>query len=226
MPSKRFKEVSEAIDIEKTYEVDEAIALAKKTSTVKFDASVELHVRLGIDPGKTDQLVRGNISLPYMQAKDTKICAFVEPDKEDAAKKAGADMVGGEEMIKEIVTKGKIEFDVAIATPGMMPKVAKAARVLGPKGLMPNPKTDTVGEDLEKIIKEQKAGKISFRNDNGANLHIVIGKVSMDDAKIKENFTAFLDAVKKAKPAGSKGIFLKSAYLSTSMGPSVKVVVE
>lgn len=226
MPSKRFQEASQEIDQDTVYSVDEAIALAKKTSTVKFDASVEIHLRLGIDPEKTDQLVRGTISLPHMQAKDTKICAFVEPDKEEVAKKAGADMVGGEELVKEIVTKGKIDFDVAIATPGMMPKVAKAAKVLGPKGLMPNPKTDTVGEDLEKIIKEQKAGKLTFRNDNGANLHLLIGKVSMDDAKIKENIEMFLEVVKKAKPAGAKGIYLKSAYLTTSMGPSIKVAVE
>ncbi len=226
MPSKRFKEATGQIDPEKIYSIDEAIDLAKKTSTVKFDASVELHLRLGIDPKKSDQLVRGTIALPYMSGKTKRVAAFVEPDKEDMAKAAGADLVGGEELVNEIVTKGKIDFDVAVATPSMMPKVAKAAKVLGPKGLMPNPKTDTVGDNLEKMIKEQKAGKLSFRNDNGGNLHVNIGKVSLENDKIKANLEAMIEAVKKVKPTAAKGTYLKGAYLTTSMGPSIKIAVE
>jgi len=221
-----MQEAKGQIEADKTYPIDEAIELAKKTSTVKFDASIELHLKLGIDPGKTDQLVRGTISLPHMAGKTKRVAAFVDADKEAEAKAAGADVIGSEELINEIVNKGKIDFDVAVATPSMMPKIAKAAKVLGPRGLMPNPKTDTVDTDVAKMIKEQKAGKMSFRNDNGGNLHQIIGKVSQAEAEVKANFEAFLGAIKKAKPASSKGIFLKGAYLTTSMGPSIKVEVE
>lgn len=221
-----MQEAKGLIEADKTYTIDEAIELAKKTSTVKFDASIELHINLGINPGKTDQLVRGTISLPHIKASDKKVAAFVEPDKEDLAKQAGADIVGGEELVKEIVSKGKINFDIAVATPSMMPKVAKAAKILGPKGLMPNPKTDTVGDDIAKVIKEQKAGKMSFRNDNGGNLHKLIGKVSQAESEIKANFETFVEAVNKVRPVTAKGIYLKGAYLTTSMGPSIKVEIE
>lgn len=224
--SKRIKEATEKFDQEQNYAIDEAIRLAKETSTVKFDASIELHIRLGIDVEKTDQIVRGTIALPHMKGASKRVAAIVEDDKVDAAKKAGADIAGGEEVINEIIKTGKVDFDVAVATPSMMPKVAKAAKILGPKGLMPNPKTDTVSDDLEKMIKEQKAGKLSFRNDNGGNLHAKIGKVSQDEGEIKANFDAMMEAVKKAKPATAKGIYLKSAYLTTSMGPSIKLEVE
>ncbi|MFH1142697.1 MAG: 50S ribosomal protein L1 [Candidatus Uhrbacteria bacterium] len=224
--SKRMQEAKGLIEADKTYTIDEAIGLAKKTSTVKFDASIELHINLGINPSKTDQLVRGTISLPHMAGKTKRVVAFVEADKEDAAKKAGADIIGGEELIGQIIQTGKIDFDIAVATPSMMPKIAKAAKVLGPKGLMPNPKTDTVSDDIEKIIKEQKAGKASFRNDNGGNIHQMIGKVSQADAEVKANFQAFMGAINKAKPSTAKGIYLKGAYLTTSMGPSIKVEIE
>jgi len=224
--SKRMQEAKGLIDPETIYPINEAIELAKKTSTVKFDASIELHLRLGIDPGKTDQLVRGTISLPYVSGKTKRVAAFVDADKEAEAKEAGADIVGSEELINEIVTKGKIDFDVAVATPSMMPKIAKAAKVLGPRGLMPNPKTDTVDTDVTKMIKEQKAGKMSFRNDNGGNVHQLIGRTSQPETEIKANFETFIEAIKKAKPAGSKGIYLKNAYLTTAMGPSIKVEVE
>lgn len=221
-----MQEAKDLIDPEKTYPIDEAIELAKKTSTVKFDASVELHIRLGIDVSKTDQIVRGTISLPHLTGKSKRIAAFVEADKEDTAKKAGADIVGGEELVNEIVQKGKIDFDVAVATPSMMPKIAKAAKVLGPKGLMPNPKTDTVGPDVEKMIQEQKAGKMTFRNDNGGNLHQLIGKVSQPETEIKANYETFMEAINKARPATTKGIYLKGAYLTTAMGPSIKVALD
>ncbi len=224
--SKRIKEAKAKLEEDKNYAIDEAIKLSKETSTVKFDASIELHIRLGIDVEKTDQIVRGTIALPHMKGESKRVAAIVEDDKVNAAKKAGADMAGGEDIINEIVKTGKADFDVMVATPSMMPKVAKAARVLGPKGLMPNPKTDTVSDDLEKMIKEQKAGKLSFRNDNGGNLHVKIGKVSQDEGEIKANFDAMMDAVKKAKPATAKGIYLKAMYLTTSMGPSIKLEVE
>jgi len=224
--SKRLKEAKGQIDPEKVYTVDEAISLAKTTSTVKFDATIELHIRLGIDPGKTDQLVRGTISLPHMTGKTKRVAAFVEPDKEEVAKKAGADIVGGEELIGEIISKGKIDFDVAVATPSMMPKIAKAAKVLGPKGLMPNPKSETVGTDLDKMIGEQKAGKLSFRNDNGGNLHVIIGKVSQPETEIKANFDTLMQLITKIRPSSTKGIYLKNGYLTTSMGPSIKIELE
>jgi len=224
--SKRMQEAKGLIEADKTYTIDEAIELAKKTSTVKFDASIELHIQLGINPSKTDQLVRGTISLPHLTGKTKKVAAFVEDDKADLAKKAGADIIGSEEMISQIVQTGKIDFDIAVATPSMMPKVAKAAKILGPKGLMPNPKTDTVGDDIEKIIKEQKAGKANFRNDNGGNLHQSIGKVSQPETEIKANFETYVGAVNKVRPSTAKGIYLKGAYLTTSMGPSIKVEIE
>jgi len=221
-----MQEAKGLIEADKTYTIDEAIELAKKTSTVKFDASIELHIQLGINPSKTDQLVRGTISLPHLTGKTKKVAAFVEDDKADLAKKAGADIIGSEEMISQIVQTGKIDFDIAVATPSMMPKVAKAAKILGPKGLMPNPKTDTVGDDIEKIIKEQKAGKANFRNDNGGNLHQSIGKVSQPETEIKANFETYVGAVNKVRPSTAKGIYLKGAYLTTSMGPSIKVEIE
>jgi len=224
--SKRMQEAKGLIEADKTYTIDEAIELAKKTSTVKFDASIELHIQLGINPSKTDQLVRGTISLPHLTGKTKKVAAFVEDDKADLAKKAGADIIGSEEMISQIVQTGKIDFDIAVATPSMMPKVAKAAKILGPKGLMPNPKTDTVGDDIEKIIKEQKAGKANFRNDNGGNLHQSNGKVSQPETEIKANFETYVGAVNKVRPSTAKGIYLKGAYLTTSMGPSIKVEIE
>ncbi len=214
------------VDKKKTYSIDEALALVKDTSGVKFDASVEIHARLGIDPSKSEQLIRTTVVLPHGSGKTKTVAAFVGSNDEKKAKDAGADFIYGEAEIKKIKDTGKIEFDVAIATPEMMPKLAVAAKVLGPKGLMPNPKTDTVGTDIVKMISEMKKGKITFKNDDTSNVHVAIGKVSFDTAKLKENFTAIMDALKKAKPSSSKGIYIKALYLTSSMGPSVKVAVE
>ncbi|OIO19497.1 MAG: 50S ribosomal protein L1 [Candidatus Magasanikbacteria bacterium CG_4_9_14_0_2_um_filter_41_10] len=224
--SKRMTDLKTKVDSTKVYSLDEAIALVKATSTVKFDASVEFHARLGIDPKKSDQLIRATVVLPHGTGKTKRIAAFVGPNDEKAAKDAGADLVLGEEEIKEIKTTGKIDFDIAVATPEMMPKLAVAARVLGPKGLMPNPKTDTVDKNVAKMIEALKKGKAAFKNDDQANIHQLVGKVSFDNAKLKENIETFIEALKRAKPSGSKGTYIKTAFLTSAMGPSVKISVE
>lgn len=207
----------------KVYSLDEAIKLVKETSTVKFDASVEVHARLGIDPKKGDQQVRSTVVLPHGTGKTKKVAAFVSSNDEKAAKEAGADFVYGEDEIKTIKDTGKVEFDIAVATPDMMPKLAVAAKVLGPKGLMPNPKTDTVGKDIKKMVTELKKGKAAFKNDDGAIVHQSIGKVSFSEDQLKENFIAFLDSLKRAKPSSAKGTYIKSLYLTSSMGPGIKI---
>lgn len=220
--SKRFEEAKKLVDPTKIYAREEAIDLAKKTSTVKFDASVEVHLRLGIDPSKGDQQIRSTIILPHSVGTTTRVAAFVGADKEKEAKAAGADIIGSEELIEEIKKTGKIGFDVAVATPDMMPKLAKVAKVLGPKGLMPNPKTETVGPNVKKMVEEIKKGKQTFKNDDTANIHQIIGKVSLDNKQLLENLDAFVEAVQKVKPSSSKGSFIENASLSTSMGPGIK----
>lgn len=223
MPSKRTQEVRQLVEKDKTYTIDEALELVKKTATSKFDESVELHLRLGIDPKKSDQQIRGTISFPNGIGKTKRVAAFVDPDKEAEAKDAGADIVGNEETIAELSQKGNIDFDVAVATPTMMPKLAKLARLLGPRGLMPNPKTDTVGPNIRKMIEEQKAGKESFKNDNGSNIHQIFGRASMSEADLKENLMALIDIIKRMKPAAAKGIYIRNASISSSMGPGIKI---
>jgi len=224
--SKRMKDLKSQVNTETVYSVAEAIELIKKTSTVKFDASVEVHVKLGIDPKKTDQQIRATVVMPHGTGKTKTVAAFVGTNDEADAKAAGADFVYGEEDIKKIKDTGKIEFEIAVATPEMMPKLAIAARVLGPKGLMPNPKTGTVDKNVKRMVEEIKKGKAAFKNDDGSNVHQVIGKVSFDAKKLEENLAAFMEAIKKAKPQSSKGTYIKGLFLTSSMGPSVKVVVE
>lgn len=221
--SKRMTTAKAEVDKNKVYNIDEALALVKKTSTVKFDASVEVHARLGIDPKKGDQQVRSTVVLPHGTGKTKTVAAFVGSNDEKAAKEAGADFIYGEEDIKKIKDTGKIEFEIAVASPEMMPKLAVAAKVLGPKGLMPNPKTGTVDANVKKMIEELKKGKTAFKNDDGAIIHIAIGKISFDEAKLKENYEAFMDVLKKSKPNSAKGTYIKSVFLTSSMGPSVKV---
>jgi len=225
MPSKRFQKIKSTVDTKKTYGIDEAIELVKNTSKVKFDATIEMHFNLGIDPKKGEEQVRSTMVLPHTFGKAKTVAAFVESNKEDEAKNAGADLVGGEELIAEIAKTGKINFDVAVATPSMMPKLAKVAKILGPKGLMPNPKTDTVGTHIGKIVEELKKGKLAFKNDDTGNVHIPVGKVSFEKEKLVANIQAILDVIKKVKPASSKGTFIKKAVLSSTMGPGFKVQI-
>ncbi len=221
--SKRFSENAKKVDVKKTYATEEAFKLVKETSTVKFDASVEIHIRLGIDPKKGDQQVRATVTLPHGTGKITRICAFVTDEK--VAKAAKVDMVGGEELITEIKKTGKIDCDVAIATPDMMPKLAPIAKILGPRGLMPSPKNDTITTDITKTVEALKKGKIAFKNDDTANVHQVIGKVSFTEKQLQENYETFLDALKKAKSPSSKGTYIKNITLATSMGPGIRVQI-
>jgi large subunit ribosomal protein L1 len=225
---KKVKKVdhSEIYDRLKTYTPEEALEIVKKLTKTKFDASVEVHFRLGINTKKGDQQVRGAVSLPNGTGKSIKIAAFVSPDKEKEVKAAGADFVGGEELISEIKKTEKTDFQVAIAEPALMKNLAVIAKILGTRGLMPSPKNDTVTTNPVKTVEELKKGKISFKNDDTANVHTVIGKVSFDTKKLVENYQTLLDIVKKSKPASSKGAYIKNISLSSSMSPGVKVSIS
>lgn len=224
--SKRIQKLKELVDKTKLYPIKEAIELAKKTSKVKFDANVELHVRLSIDPKKGEQQIRGSVTLPKSTGKKKTIAAFVGPNDEKIAQEAGADIVGGEELIKKIVQTKKTDFDIAVATSELMKTLAPAAKVLGPRGLMPSPKNNTITSDIRQAIEEIKKGKTDFKNDAGGNVHIVLGKVSFDDKDLIANFNAALEAVKKAKPASAKGIYLQNVTICSGMGPGIKVQVS
>lgn len=180
-------------------------------------------MNLGIDIKKSEQQVRATLVMPHSIGKQKKVAAFVPADKEKDAKEAGAELVGGEELIEEIVKSGKVDFDVAVATPDMMPKMAKVARILGPKGLMPNPKTDTVGTNVKKMVEELKKGKVTVKNDTTGNIHQVIGKTSLESGKLIENFNALLEAIRKVKPASAKGTYFKKVVITSTMGPGVNV---
>ena len=224
MKGKRYAEAAKLVDPKKVYTIDEALAILKKMPKAGFDEAVELHLKLGIDPGKSDQQVRGTIALPHgVGGKSKRVAAFVEPAKEAEAKEAGADIVGGDELIAQIATKQTIEFDVAVATPAMMPKLAKLAKLLGPKGLMPNPKTDTVSPNVANMVKEQKAGKQNFKNDATGNIHQIFGRASFDEAKLKANLLTLLETVRKLKPATAKGIYIRNASVATTMGPGLMI---
>lgn len=216
------------VDFDKTqvYPVKEAIELSKKLSKTKFDSSLEVHFKLGINPKKGDQQVRSAVSLPNGTGKTVKVAAFVSPDKEKEVKEAGADYVGGDDLIAEIKKTEKTDFQVAVAEPAMMKNLGPIAKVLGTRGLMPSPKNDTVTPDPAKAVAELKKGKISFKNDDTANLHAVIGKTSFETEKLVENFEALVEAVKKAKPTGAKGSYIKNIAISSSMGPGIKVEIS
>lgn len=221
--SKRLREGIKTL-AGKTYSISEALDVVKSVAVPKFDAGVEMHMRLGIDPKKSDQSVRGVVSLPHGVGKVKKIIAFVRPDKEKEAKEAGADIIADEEYIKNIKNTEKVEADVAVATPDMMRKLAPIAKILGQRGMMPNPKTETVTTNVTKTIKELKSGsKISFRADDGGNIHQLIGKMSFSKENLEKNFETFLEAVKKAKPDTIKGTFIKNLTLCSTMGPAIKV---
>ncbi|MFH0928712.1 MAG: 50S ribosomal protein L1 [bacterium] len=219
--SKRYTETKKLVEKGKIYSPTEAVALAKKIG--KATESLELHAKLGIDPKKGEQQVRGTISLPNASGKSKKIAAFVDGAQEKEAKEAGAELVGGEDLINDIAKTEKIEFEIAVATPAMMPKMAKIAKILGPKGLMPNPKTETVSPNVKKMIEELKKGKIAFKNDDTGNVHVLVGKLTLDDAKLLENLTVALDALKRVKPSSSKGNYLLNLVVKTTMGPGIKI---
>ncbi len=219
--SKRFKELDAKVDKNKVYQLEEAVKLVKETSNVKFDASVEIHMNLGIDPKKGDQIIRSTVTLPNGSGKEKKIAAFTS--KIDEAKKAGASIAGDDDLIAKIKKTGKCDFDVAVATPDMMPKIAQIAKILGQKGLMPNPKSGTIGPNITKMIEELKKGKETFKNDDSGNVHLIVGKVSFEEAKLMENITSFVEAVKKVKPSSVKGTYIKGISISSSMGPGIKI---
>lgn len=222
--TKRVKANNESVDKNKFYQIDEAIELAKKTANTKFVGSIEVHVRTQIDPKKTEQLVRGLASLPHGTGKSKKVAAFVSEAKEKVAKEAGAVLVGGEDLIKKIKETGKAEgFDIAVAEPAMMPKLAMIAKILGPKGLMPNPKTGTVGENILQLVKEIAGGKVDFKNDDGGNIHQIIGKSNFETKQLLENFKVFMDAVVSAKPSAFKGQYLSGVSINATMGPGIRV---
>ncbi|OLF16485.1 50S ribosomal protein L1 [Actinophytocola xanthii] len=220
--SKAYRQASELIDRERLYSPLEAAKLAKETSKVKLDATVEVAMRLGVDPRKADQMVRGTVNLPHGTGKTARVIVFATGDKANEAVAAGADEVGAEDLIERI-QGGWLDFDAAIATPDQMAKVGRIARILGPRGLMPNPKTGTVTPDVTKAVADIKGGKINFRVDKQANLHLVIGKASFGEEKLVENYAAALDEVLRAKPSAAKGRYLKKVTFSTTMGPGIPV---
>ncbi len=220
--SKAYREAAELIDRERLYSPLEAAKLAKDTSKVKLDATVEVAIRLGVDPRKADQMVRGTVNLPHGTGKTARVIVFATGDKANEAVAAGADEVGAEDLIERI-QGGWLDFDAAIATPDQMAKVGRIARILGPRGLMPNPKTGTVTPDVTKAVADIKGGKINFRVDKQANLHLVIGKASFEQDKLVENYAAALDEVLRAKPSAAKGRYLKKVTFSTTMGPGIPV---
>lgn len=224
--SKRMKEAYSKFNKEEHYSLTDAIKLLRETSTVKFDPSVEIHFNLGIDPRKTDQLVRGNVVLPHGTGKEVKIVVFADGEIAQEAKKAGADMVGNEELIAEILKSGNAPYDAAVATPDMMKKLGPIARILGVKGIMPNPKKETVTTNVAKAVEEIRKGKIDFRNDDTSNIHQAVGKLSFSDEQLTENIQTFIDTIRKAKPSTAKGTFMKNVVITSSMGPGVKLIIE
>jgi len=221
---KRYDALLSKVEKGKNYEIDEALNLIKELASAKFDESVEVHIKLNIDPKKTDQTIRTSVLLPNGIGKTKKVLAFVKGEKVQEAQNAGADYIGDQETVEKIL-KGWMDFDSVIATPDMMPMISKLGKVLGPRGLMPNAKTGTVTMDVERAIKEIKMGKIEIKTDKLGNIHSLIGKVSFGEDKLKENFLALIDAIMKAKPSSVKGQFIKSIYIATTMGPALKLDV-
>jgi len=222
---KSYRKAAENVEAGKIYSPLEAANLAKETSPTKFDGTVEVAMRLGVDPRKADQMVRGTVSLPHGTGKTARVIVFATGEKAEEARAAGADKVGSDDLIQEI-TDGFLDFDAAIATPDQMAKVGRIARVLGPRGLMPNPKTGTVTPDVAKAVADIKGGKINFRVDKQANLHLIIGKASFSPQQLVENYAAALDEILRAKPSAAKGRYLRKVTFSTTMGPGIPVDVN
>ena len=220
---KRYSEAAKLVEKTKTYDLEEAVALVKKTASAKFDETIEAHFRLGVDGRHADQQVRGAVVLPHGTGKTVKVLVFAKGNKVDEALAAGADYAGGDELVPKIQNEGWLDFDVVVATPDMMGVVGRLGKVLGPKGLMPNPKAGTVTMDVTKAINDIKAGKIEYRLDKSNIIHCPIGKASFSEEQLKDNYNALIEAILKAKPSALKGQYLKSVTLSTTMGPGVKI---
>ncbi len=220
---KKYLKALELVDSSKSYSLEEAVKLVKQTSTTKFDSTIDVSFNLNVDPKQADQQVRGTLVLPHGNGKTKKVLAIT--DKVEEAKSAGADFVGGKEMIEKIQHDNWFDYDVIVATPNMMGEIGKIARILGPKGLMPNPKAGTVSPDIVKAINEIKAGKVEYRVDKEGNMHVSIAKVSFEDNKVVDNLNALLDAIIKARPAAVKGTYVKNAVIHTTMGPSVHFAI-
>ena len=220
---KKYVDSAKLIDSLNAYDPEEAIALALQTSKAKFDETIEIHARLGVDPRHADQQVRGSVVLPHGTGRTVRVLVVTKGDKIKAAQDAGADFVGGEEMIEKIKTENWFGFDVMIATPDMMGVIGRIGRILGPKGLMPNPKSGTVTMDVAKAVQDTKAGKVEYRVDKTSIVHCPIGKASFGPEKLQENLQVLMDAIIKAKPAAAKGTYIKSLYLTATMGPAIKV---
>jgi large subunit ribosomal protein L1 len=219
---KKYREAAAKIEPDKLYEPGEAVELARSTSTSRFDATVEAHVRLGVDPRHADQMVRSSVVLPHGTGKTRRIAVFAVGEKVKEALDAGADLVGGEELVKK-VQAGEIDFDVALATPDVMGLVGRLGKILGPRGMMPNPKSGTVTFDIAKAVRDTQGGRIEFRVDRFGIIHAPIGKVSFDDDKLRDNFAALMEAIVKAKPSAAKGTYVKTVTLAATMGPGVRV---
>ena len=219
---KRYVDALKSVNRTQVYTPGDAIRILRGLPSTKFDETVELAFRLGVDPRKADQMVRGTVSLPHGTGQAIRVAAFAQGDKAREASEAGADLVGGEELVEEVM-KGNIEFEAAVATPDMMRVVGKAGRVLGPRGLMPNPKAGTVTDDIGKAVSEIKAGKLEYRTDKGANVHLVIGKKSFEAEALAENYLAVVDEILRAKPSAAKGRYVKSVTISTTMGPGIRI---
>lgn len=223
MAGKKFKAAAALVEKNKLYSVEEAIGLAKKTARTKFDETVDLAVNLGVDPKQADQMVRGTVVLPHGTGKKVKVLVFAKGEKEKEARDAGADYVGAEDLADKIQKEGWTDFDTVVATPDIMGLVGKLGKVLGPRGLMPNPKTGTVTFDVAKAVKDIRAGKVEYRVEKAGIVHVPVGKASFDEQKLVENAKAVLDSIMKAKPSSSKGKYLKAVTASTTMGPGIKM---
>ena len=224
--SKRYNEALALVEKGKVYDIEEAVELLKKVSNAKFDETVEVAFRLGVDPRHADQQIRAAIVLPHGTGKTQKVLAVTQGDKVKEAQDAGADFVGGKELLEKIQKENWFEFDVIVATPDMMAELGKLGRVLGPKGLMPNPKTGTVTTDLKKAVEEIKAGKVEYRVDKEGNIHVGIAKISFDNQQIIENFKTIFEAILKAKPSAAKGVYMKNVAITSTMGPGIKINTE
>lgn len=223
MAGKKYNAAAGLVDRAKLYSIEESMGLAKKTARTKFDETVDLAVKLGVDPKQADQMVRGTVVLPHGTGKKVKVLVFAKGEKEKEARESGADYVGAEDLAEKIQKEGWTDFDVVVATPDIMGLVGRLGKVLGPRGLMPNPKTGTVTFDIAKAIKDIRAGKVEYRVEKAGIIHVPVGKASFDENKLIDNAKAVLESILKAKPSSSKGKYLKSASVSTTMGPGIKI---